>query len=496
MTLAVEQPAAGVEPQSDPRALALSPRKQALRALVERLAGGYDRWRRRNWYFHREDARYMRFLVPDDAAVLELGCGAGDLLAAVSPARGVGVDFSPAMLALARARHPELEFHLGDVEALDRVPGVAGRFDVILLSDTIGALDDCVSTLKQLHRFADHRTRVIVSYYSRVWEPIFRLAAWLRLKQPSRQQNWLSSDDIANLLYLADFEVIKREWRLLAPRHMFWIGRFVNRFVAPLPGIRRFCLRNYVVARPQPHGSLGRLSSTVLVPCRNERGNIEPAITRLPAFCDDIEVIFVEGGSKDGTWEEIQRVIAAYPDRDIKALKQLGKGKGDAVRTGFAAARGAVLIVLDADLTMPPEDLPKYYEALVSGKGEFINGTRLVYPMQEQAMRTLNLIANHAFSILFSYLLNQRYTDTLCGTKVLLREDYRRIAANRGYFGDFDPFGDFDLIFGAAKLNLKTAEVPIRYASRAYGETQISRFRHGWLLVRMVRFAFMKLKAL
>jgi hypothetical protein len=123
---------------------------------------------------------------------------------------------------------------------------------------------------------------------------------------------------------------------------------------------------------------------------------------------------------------------------------------------------------------MPPEELPKYYDALVAGKGEFVNGSRLVYPMQRQAMRALNLVANHLFSVMFSYLLNQRYTDTLCGTKVLLREDYRRIAAGRGYFGEFDPFGDFDLIFGAAKLNLKTAEVPIRYAARDYGETQIS----------------------
>ncbi|MEZ5670247.1 MAG: glycosyltransferase [Alphaproteobacteria bacterium] len=475
---------------------ALSSRKRALRELVDRLAGRYDRWRRRNRYFYAEDARYMRFLVPEGVSVLELGCGAGDLLAALKPERGVGVDFSEPMLALARARHPGLGFHLGDVEALDRVAGLDGTYDAIVLSDTIGALDDCLSTLKQLHAFSHRNTRVVVSYYSRAWGPIFRLAAWLRLKQPSRQQNWLSTDDIANLLDLADFEVIKREWRVLSPRHMFGLGRLINRFVATLPGIRRLCLRNHIVARPRPRQPLGGLSATVLIPCRNERGNVEPAVTRLPRFCDDIEVLFVEGHSKDGTWDEIQRVIAAYPDMDIKALRQPGKGKGDAVRAGFAAARGDVLMILDADLTMPPEDLPKYYEALASGKGEFVNGSRLVYPMQHQAMRTLNLIANHIFSMLFTYLLNQRYTDTLCGTKVLLRADYLRIAANRSYFGDFDPFGDFDLIFGASKLNLKTAEVPIRYAARDYGETQISRFRHGWLLLRMVCFAFMKLKAL
>ena len=237
-------------------------------------------------------------------------------------------------------------------------------------------------------------------------------------------------------------------------------------------------------------------STTVVVPCRNERGNIEAAITRMPKFCSAIEIIFVEGGSSDGTWEEIQRVIAAYPQFDIKAIKQTGTGKGDAVRTGFAAAKGDVLMILDADLTMPPEELPKFYDALMSGKGEFINGSRLVYPMESQAMRFLNLLANHIFALLFSYLLNQRYTDTLCGTKVLWRRDYEALSRDRAYFGDFDPFGDFDLIFGASKLNLKTAELPIRYAAREYGETNISRFQHGRLLLHMVVFAFMKLKAL
>jgi glycosyltransferase involved in cell wall biosynthesis len=188
-------------------------------------------------------------------------------------------------------------------------------------------------------------------------------------------------------------------------------------------------------------------------------------------------------------------VIGQYPDHDIKVLAQDGKGKGDAVRKAFEHARGDVLMILDADLTMPPEALPKFYEALASGKGEFINGTRLVYPMENDAMRFLNWVANRVFSWLFTWLLNQRFTDTLCGTKVLAKGHYQQIARNRNYFGDFDPFGDFDLIFGAAKANLKIIEIPIKYASRKYGETQISRFRHGWLLLRMVVFAFRKLKA-
>jgi ubiquinone/menaquinone biosynthesis C-methylase UbiE len=471
-------------------------RKRRIFEQAERLAATRDRWIRRNRYFFAEDQRYMRFLLPRGKRVLDLGCGTGDLLARLEPSDGLGLDFSPAMIARARQKYPQLRFVAADVERLERSATPAGPFDAIVMSDTIGALDDCLETFRSLHRFCRPETRIVITYYSRAWEPLFRLGAALRLKQASLPQNWLSTRDITNLLHLANFEVVKREWRILVPYRLLGLGRLINRYVATLPLIRRLCLRNYIVARPQPRPAAQPLSVSIVIPCRNERGNIEAAVRRLPRFGRAQEIIFVEGGSSDGTWDEIQRVIAAHPGLDIKAMRQRGKGKGDAVREGFAAATGDILMILDADLTMPPEDLPKYYDTLVEGKGEFVNGSRLVYPRERQAMRFLNLLANHIFSALFSYLLNQRYTDTLCGTKALFRRDYLAIAANRDYFGDFDPFGDFDLIFGASKLNLKTAEIPIRYAAREYGETQISRFRHGWLLLRMVIFAFRKLKAL
>jgi glycosyltransferase involved in cell wall biosynthesis len=271
----------------------------------------------------------------------------------------------------------------------------------------------------------------------------------------------------------------------------------VNRFIAPLPGVRRLCLRTYLVARSLMAQGPAELSSTVLIPCRNESGNIERAIKEMPRFGCGQEIIFVEGNSSDDTYEECLRVKKAYEGQwDIKVLKQDGKGKGDAVRKGFDNASGDILMILDADLTVPPAALPKFYRAIISGKGEFINGTRLVYPMENEAMRFLNHIANRTFAKIFSYLLNQRFTDTLCGTKVLTQTAYRQIVAGRQYFGDFDPFGDFDLIFGAAKQSQRIVEVPVHYKARTYGETQISRFRDGWLLIRMVLFAFKKLKAI
>lgn len=474
-----------------------TPRQEKIRALFDTLAPERGKWIEKNSYFHLADHDYMRFLIPARARVLEVGCGDGQLIAALNTTRGVGLDFSPEMIRVARARHPHIEFHVGNAEDPATLARIQGPFDYIVVSDTIGLIEDCEALFALLHRCATAETRLVVAYYSHLWDPILRLAERLGWKMPQAPQNNLATADIVNLLTLTDYQVVRREWRQLLPRRLLGLGGLVNRYIATLPGIRRFCLRNYVVARPMPLGAQPTVmpSVSVVIPCRNERGNIENAVKRLPPFAPDIEIVFVEGHSKDGTFEECERVRDAYPDRDIKVMRQDGKGKGDAMRKGFAAARGDILMILDADLTVPPESLPKFYEALVKGRGEFVNGTRLVYPMEAEAMRFLNNIANHVFAILFSYLLNQRFTDTLCGTKVMWKRDYARIVANRHYFGDFDPFGDFDLIFGAVKLNLKIVEVPIRYDARSYGETQISRFTHGWLLLRMVAFAWRKLKA-
>jgi SAM-dependent methyltransferase len=472
-----------------------SRRKRAIRELANRLAHERDDWIERNRFYHEEDERYLRFLVGPDQRVLDLGCGTGHLLEALNPVRGVGVDFSPAMIDEARRRHPYLEFHVGDVEDPAVLETLEGPFDVILLADTVGSLEDCQRTLVNLHSLCHRETRVVLAYHSRLWGPVFSLAQRVRQQMPQTELNWLPSPDLVAIMALADFEVVRVDSRQIVPKRVGGLGSVANRFFGTLPGVRNLALRSYVVARPGRETALGQQSATVVIPCRNEAGNIAPAIDRLPRFCGDLEVVFVEGHSNDNTVTEIQRVVEKHPELDIKLVRQDGKGKADAVRKGFDTARGNILMILDADLTTPPEDLPKFYEAITQGKGELVIGSRLVYPMEQDAMRTLNVLGNKIFSLLFSWLLNQRVTDTLCGTKVISRSDYEKIEQSRGYFGEFDPFGDFDLIFGAAKLNLKIVEIPVRYHARTYGSTQISRFRHGWLLVRMVVVAWRKLKA-
>ncbi len=440
------------------------------------------------WY-HRLLQRYFVFLVPPHARVLEVGCGLGDLLAAVRPARGLGIDFSPAMIELARQRHPSLEFRVEDAAA------VSGdeAFDYILLSDLVNDLPDVQAVLGHLQRVAHPRTRLVVNFFNHLWHPVLSVAARCGRKAPTLLQNWLSASDMTNLLHLAGWEIIKTDSRILWPVPTPGWERLLNRWLAPL--LRHFCLTVILVARPKPSEPADRhYRCSVVVPARNEAGNIEEAVRRTPELGLGTELIFVEGHSQDNTWEEIQRVAARHPDRQIRILKQESRGKGGAVREAFAVATGEVLFILDADLTVPPEQLPKFYEALRSGTAEFVNGVRLVYPMENQAMRFLNMVANKFFGLAFSWLLGQPIKDTLCGTKVLFRKDYEAIARQRSYFGDFDPFGDFDLLFGAAKLNLRIVDLPIRYQARTYGTTNIHRWRHGWLLWRMVVWAARRLK--
>ena len=444
-------------------------------------------------YYHRRLAEVFRQLVPPGLKVLEIGCGAGDLLAALEPSVGVGVDFSREMVRRAQARHPRLTFVHQDAHALR----LDGSFDVVIFSDLLNDLWDVQGALERVLPLCQPSTRILINCYSRLWEFPLALAEKLRLARPVLRQNWITREDVQSLLRLAGFETLRAFQEFLWPLETPGLAPILNTFAVRMWPFHHLALTNVVVARPVvQHTARPRPEPlvSVVVPARNEAGNISAILRRTPEMGRGTELVFVEGHSTDGTYEAIQRAIAQHPERRCKLLRQTGKGKGDAVRLGFQEAEGEVLMILDADLTVPPEDLPRFYDALVEGRGEFINGVRLVYPMEDRAMRFLNLIANRFFSALFSWLLNQPIKDTLCGTKVLWKRDYDRIARDRAHFGDFDPFGDFDLIFGAARQNLKLLDLPIRYRERTYGTTNIQRFRHGLLLLRMVGVAARRLK--
>ncbi|MEK7269322.1 MAG: glycosyltransferase [Planctomycetota bacterium] len=464
---------------------------QGLRPFFDGFSKDLERWRRRSRGYYQDLHRHIRSLVPEGSSVLEIGCGQGDLLAFLGEKEALGVDFSEEMIRRGRERFPDLKLSVMDAERL--APG--RTFDVVIMSNLVGYLGDVQAAFERARDAMHDGSRLVITFHNPLWEAAFGIARALRLRSPQPIQNWLSPQDLDGLLDLAGFEVVRKGRRCLFPKGVPLLGPLVNRWVAPLPGVNRLCLTSWLVARRCPRTRRPEASVSIVVPARNEKGNIEPLVRRLPAFGKSREVLFIEGGSSDGTREEIERVIReAGPEPALRLLSQDGKGKGDAVRKAFEHATGDVLMILDADLSVDPEVLPRFYDLLLEGRADLLHGSRLVYPIEKQSMRLLNIFGNKFFSAAFTWILGQRFKDTLCGTKVLWRSDYERIRANRKVFGDFDPFGDYDLLFGAARLNLKISEVPVRYRSRTYGETNISRWRHGWLLLRMCAFAARRFK--
>jgi 2-polyprenyl-3-methyl-5-hydroxy-6-metoxy-1,4-benzoquinol methylase len=441
-------------------------------------------------FLQADIARAMAQAIRRDASVLEVGVGSGKLLASLPNQVRWGIDALPEAVEHARQLDSTLRLSVADAASVD----LGRQFDAIICDRLCHSVQDIQRMLENLSRHLTPNGRIFLTAFNFLWAVPLAVGEQLGFNEASPPQNWLSASDLQNLFALTDLESIGFDDRLLVPAHVPFVSDWINRYGARLPPTNLFSVyRLYTLRHRQAKRTAPKVS--VVVPARNEAGNIDGAIQRTPVMGAGTELIFVEGGSSDGTRERIQDAIARYQGPlELKLYGQTGKGKGDAVRTGFAHASGELLMILDADLTVVPEDLPKFYEAMVSGLTDYVHGTRLVYPMEDEAMRFLNKLGNAAFAKTFSFLLDQPIKDTLCGTKVLWRGDYQQIVKNRSYFGDFDPFGDFDLIFGARRIHLKIMEIPVRYRSRTYGETNISRFRHGLLLLRMCALASRKIK--
>lgn len=498
-------PAAVARPELDEAAL--SDQVERLRRVPsavewERAFREYygDRQRRgrgrRPHYYYAQIMKRLAHLVPPRSRVLDVGCGTGELLAFLRPSHGVGIDFDPQAIAEARARHPHLSFLEMRGEDAARL---GETFDYVIINQALCDFYDIQELFRTLQSVCHERTRLIIVHYSRVWQPLLKVAEWLGIKPTAPDRVWLPTAEISHLLSLSGFETIRRSGMTPLPIGVPLLSALANRFLGNLPGLHHLGLSTIIIARSTDDRVLRRgqeRSVSIIVPARNEAGHIQPLLERIPTLARTQEVVFVEGNSTDNTWATIQQAVAAYEGPwSVRCLQQDGVGKADAVRKGFANATGEVLMILDADISVPPEELRRFYEALIEGHGEMINGSRMVYRMDKRAMRFLNLVGNKFFGWMFTTLLGQRFRDTLCGTKVLLRADYeRRLAASRADFGDFDPFGDFELLFGAAQANLKIIDVPVHYQARTYGETNISRWSHGLILLRMCLFAARKIK--
>jgi hypothetical protein len=445
-------------------------------------------------YYWNSITDHVSFFIDADNSVLEIGCRTGHLIGSLNCMDKTGIDSDPDMINKARKKFPSVNFIVSDSTEFssDR------KFDVIIVSNSIGRVGDVQRLFRNVSAASHPSTRIIVTYYNFFWEPLLKFGEFIGVKKKLPDQNWLSRKDIKNLLTLSGFETYRLSSSTLLPVYIPLVSEVCNSFLAHLPLLKNLCINNYAYAKPAPvvHPISENLYTvSVIVPARNESGNVEQLLQRLPVMGKNTEVIFIEGGSDDETWKAIRSAADHYSGPlKIKIDRQNGTGKNDAVRKGFSLSEGEILMILDADMTVAPEDLPRFYQVIVSGQADFVNGCRLVYPMKKEAMRLLNLFGNKVFGLIFSWLLEQPIKDTLCGTKVMWKKDYMKLDKNRSYFGEFDPFGDFDLLFGAYKLNLKIVDLPIQYHERTYGRSNISRIRHGWLLFKMCLTGAMKIK--
>jgi hypothetical protein len=469
---------------------ALRASRETRRLHQDQLAAKRDRWVRSNRYFYDRLKRLLRFIIEPSERVLEIRCQTGHLLASVEPAYGVGVEIGDRLVEIAQRNYPHLHFLTSDPEDLQ----LNETFDYVIFNyifDTV----DVLGALRSARRACHRDTRLIVCNYNQLWQPLLELASRIGLRTPFEQPNWLSERDVTGFLELAGFSVVRTHRFLLVPKYIPLLSAVCNELLARVPGIRRLCLMQLIVARPKPEPRTeDNVSVSVIVPCRNERDNIGPAVERVPEMGNHTEILFCDDKSSDGTSAEVERMIYKYPDRDIRLIQGPGICKAENVWTGFRAAKGDVLMILDGDLAVMPEELPHFLQSLLSGSGEFINGSRLVYPMPKEAMRFSNMVGNKLFSMTFSYLLDQRIKDTLCGTKVLWRKDWLRIERNLGYWGVKDLWGDYELLFGASKLHLQIREVPVHYQERIYGVTKMNKvFSNGLRMLKICLGAWQKL---
>ena len=470
---------------------ALEAKRAGVREHQAKFAARREPWIARNTYYYDGIKRALRFVIEPGKRVLNVRCQTEFLLEAIKPARGVGIELTPEMVNIARQKYPQFEF----LEATPEDLRLHETFDYILFDH----VSDTVDVLRAFHRLptlCEPHTRLVIYTYNHLWEPITRAAERLRIKMPILEQNWLSEADVRTLLDLSSFEWLRTYRLFLLPKRVPGLSELLNRFVARLPVINRLCMINILVARPVPVPRDPRsVTVSVVVPCKNERGNIEVAVQRIPSMGAHTEILFCNDRSTDGTAEEVRRMQERHPERDIKLVAGPGIGKAENVWTGFRAAQGELLMILDGDLAVMPEELPYFFDAIVQGKGEFANGSRLVYPVQAQAMKLINMAGNKVFSMVLSYLLDHRVRDTLCGTKVLWRSDWKRIEPMIGSWGVADRWGDYELLFGAAKLHLSIVDVPVHYQERIYGTTKMVKvLRNGVNMLRMCWAAFLKFK--
>ncbi len=463
--------------------------REEIRKKNDSITSKRIQWIESNSYYYKHLLKSLKYIVDEHSKVLHIRCSIGYVLNELNPSVGVGIDDTPNQIEEAKKRYPNQKFICSSPENFKSDE----KFDYVIIS-SVEDIVDIKATLDNLKHCCTPDTRIIILHYNYLWNPLVKLAEKTGLKIPQNYHNWITVNDLRNFLTNTGFEEVINKGFILSPFNIPLLSYLLNRFFARLPFFRLFTMMRLTVARMQEEVHK-EYSVSVIVPCRNEAGNIEDAVNRIPKLGTHTEIIFGDDKSTDGTADKVREMIAKHPDKDIKLIPGPGISKSENVWSCFDNATCDILMILDADLTVIPEELPYFYEAIAKRRGEFINGSRMVYPMHDEAMKLFNIIGNKFFSLAFTYILDTPIKDTLCGTKVMFRKDFEKIKKLRGTGGINDRWGDYELIFGAAKQHLKILDLPVHYYERVYGETKMTgRVKNGLIMLKMCRAALMKIK--
>lgn len=444
--------------------------KSVIKEYFERVAPDWERWQKRNRFYHKTISNLLQGMIPPGSTVLELGSGVGDLLASLKPSSGMGFNVAPALTVRALQKHPQLEFYTIDVDSVSLPRPFEPQY--IVMTNMLDYVHDVWDMMDSLKPAIREHTLLVISTNNPLWAPLLRLASKLGLRFPESPRNFITNKDICSVLHLQGFDIVEEGLTLPVPKRIPIIGTLINAIVPEVPVLRFVSSLQYIAARPRiPRPPL---SCSVVIPCHNEADNIQECLRRVPNFGAWTEIVVVDDGSTDETCQRVKEMMATDSRVRLVVLEK-NQGKANAVRAGFQAANGDVLMILDADMAVTPEELAKFLTPLQEGTADFVNGTRLIYPMQGKAMRVANFLGNKGFCFLASKVIRQRVSDTLCGTKAFLKRDFVRMP-----LGGAERWGDFDLLFGAARLKLRILEIPVHYTERRARKSKMRVMIDGW----------------
>ena len=447
------------------------------------LTKNLDFWKEKNWYYHNLLRQIFKKYIPEGSKVLQIGYGLGDALAALYPQKAMSIDEDEELIDISKRRFPSIQF----IKAKPEEVIVKGKYDYVIIPNSVAHFYDIQTVLEKTLKVLSKNSKVVMTATNPRWEQIFYILEKLKLKRPEDSRNWLRLADLRNIFEISGYDVEESGYSILIPAHIPFFSNLVNNFIKGSGFLAQFCVEEYIVARKAKLRRKKNLSCTVLIPCYNEEENIKQAIATVPKMGTKTEILVVDDGSSDKTAQVVKRVMKKNKNLKLISYKP-NQGKGYAVKKGFDAVVTDTMMIQDADMTVPPEELPRFFNLIAEGKADFVNGTRMIYPMEEEAMRQLNLVGNLIFSWIFSWLLGQKVTDTLCGTKALFKRDYKKIKMGG------ESWGDFDLLFGASENKLKIVDLPVHYKKRVAGKSKMKAFKHGLVLAKMCIVGLWRLK--